>query len=109
MRRVTAWAFKDCSGEVCVSGQRRHLHTRRQAETPVRGLRFRSPCFCALLQPLKPKAKETPISSQPHRHHYVEERPVDLEDAGAQLINQFDEYLVIDERVEGVNDVLGIE
>ena len=47
--------------------------------------------------------------AQPHRHDDVEERPVDLENAGAEFVNQFDEDFVLAQSGERVNQVARIE
>ena len=47
--------------------------------------------------------------AQPHRHHDVEKRPVNLQHAGTELVDEFDEHFVIAERVQRVNQVGRIE
>ena len=64
-------------------------------------------------KPSRYPAGETPAphvpSAQPHRHHHVEERPVDLQHAGAEFVNQLEKHLVLGQRVQRINDVGGIE
>src|SRR5581483_11130067 len=47
--------------------------------------------------------------TEPHRHDYVEERSVDLQNSRAQFVNQFKENFVVRQRVQRINHVLRIE
>ena len=49
------------------------------------------------------------LSTQPHGHDDVEEGAVDLEDPGAELVNQLEEDFVLAQRVERVNEIARVE
>ena len=54
-------------------------------------VRIFSALFLNLFRPHLAPAQLT----QPHGHDDVEERAIDLEDAGAELVNQLEEHLVL--------------